>query len=255
MSKTGNVFISIILCGFVGALRWDSGCLRFCHCGGISATLRPPGLGGSRPIFAGAVRHLRRLRTRGHLRSGSHSPWPGKSSRADFFVGTLRHCLSRHSPLRSVQFLKKVFVTTLGIKKDAEQRPNRRPNLVLAASARLGTAAGNWSAWLRRNSVVAAWASLGAGVVSCGGAMLWGLSQVDKVVQEKGTAVFLALLLVSGAGGFAGVKSLFDIRSWWDALLIIPVAVFGILINGFVVIACVAYLCECIAHLLGFGPR
>jgi hypothetical protein len=71
---------------------------------------------------------------------------------------------------------------------------------------------------------------------------------MDMGVKEQGTAVFLVLLLVSGAGGFAGVRSLFGVRSWWDALFIIPVALFGILINGFIV-------CGCIGNLLGFGPR
>jgi len=99
-----------------------------------------------------------------------------------------------------------------------------------------------------RNYVLAAWASLCVGVVSCAGAVLWGLSQVDKVVQEKGTAVFLVLVLLSAAGGFAGVSSLFGIRSWRDALLNIPVALIGILMNGFIGLAC-------ILNLLGFGPR
>ena len=99
-----------------------------------------------------------------------------------------------------------------------------------------------------RNYVLAALASLCVGVVSCGGAVLWGLSQMDMGVKEQGTAVFLVLLLVSGAGGFAGVSSLFGIRSWRGALLIIPVALFGILLNGFII-------CACIGNLLGFGPR
>ncbi len=60
--------------------------------------------------------------------------------------------------------------------------------------------------------------------------------------------MFLVLLLVSGAGGFAGVRSLFGVRSWRDALFIIPAALIGILMNGFIV-------CACIGNLLGFGPR
>ena len=44
--------------------------------------------------------------------------------------------------------------------------------------------------------VLAALGSLCAGIVSVASLGLWGLSQVDKVVQEKGTVVFLALLLV-----------------------------------------------------------
>jgi len=69
-----------------------------------------------------------------------------------------------------------------------------------------------------------------------------------------GTAMSLVLLLVSATGGFAGVRSLFGIRSWWNALFIIPGALFGILINGFIVCACIVNLCAFIVNLLGFSP-
>jgi len=61
-------------------------------------------------------------------------------------------------------------------------------------------------------------------------------------------SIFLVFLLVSAAGSFAGVRSLFGIRSWRNALFIIPVALFGIPINGFIGLTC-------ILNLLGFGPR
>ncbi len=123
----------------------------------------------------------------------------------------------------------------IGMKKDAEQRWKNRCNYVLAA-----------------------WASLCVGVVSFASLGLWGLyyglNHMDGINRGGmgdelvGAAVCLVLLLVSAAGGFAGVRSLFGIRSWWNALFIIPGALFGILINGFIV-------CACIANLLGFSPR
>ncbi len=98
----------------------------------------------------------------------------------------------------------------------------------------------------RRNYVLTAWASLWAGVVNSA-AFAWIIHHTETyggigLSGSRGTVVFLVFLLMSG-GRFRGGKDLFGIRSWWNALFIIPGALFGILINGFMALACFALLC------------
>jgi hypothetical protein len=50
--------------------------------------------------------------------------------------------------------------------------------------------------------------------------------------------LYITLLVVSAMGGFAGIFSLFGIRSWRNALVILPGALLGICVNG-----CNALLC------------
>ncbi len=107
----------------------------------------------------------------------------------------------------------------IGMEKDTEQRWKSRCNYILAA-----------------------WASLCAGVVNFA-AFAWIIHHTETyggigLSGSRGTIVFLLFLLVSAAGGIAGVISLFGIRSWPNALFIIPGALFGILINGFMGLAC-----------------
>jgi len=112
------------------------------------------------------------------------------------------------------------FMRIIGMEKDTEQRSKSRCNYILAA-----------------------WASLCAGVVNFA-AFAWIINHPDGSMRNgRGTVVFLVFLLTSAAGGFAGVRSLFGIRSWWNALFIIPGALFGILINGWMGLACFALLC------------
>jgi hypothetical protein len=88
--------------------------------------------------------------------------------------------------------------------------------------------------------VWAAWASPSVGVAIF--VALWVLIVNHQGARgERPPAVLLfyvVLLLSSAAGGLAGVISLFGIRSWRNALSIIPGALLGICING-----CLALMC------------
>jgi hypothetical protein len=92
----------------------------------------------------------------------------------------------------------------------------------------------------RRIFMVSAWASPSVGVVIASVFWLW-TEYHHGVRGERPPAVLLfyvVLLLASAAAGLAGVISLFGIRSWRDALSIIPGALLGICINGCVVLMC-----------------
>jgi uncharacterized membrane protein len=88
--------------------------------------------------------------------------------------------------------------------------------------------------------VWAAWTSPAAGVVVA--ATLWALMVNHQGARgERPPAVLLVyvlLLLASTAGGLAGVISLFGVRSWRNALSIIPGAVLGICLNGYLAVVC-----------------
>jgi hypothetical protein len=95
--------------------------------------------------------------------------------------------------------------------------------------------------------VWAAWASPSAGVVIA--IALWALVVNHPGARgERPPAVLLlyvVLLLASATGGLAGVISLFGIRSWRNALSIVPGSLLGIGINGYLAFVClVAYTLE-----------
>jgi hypothetical protein len=92
-----------------------------------------------------------------------------------------------------------------------------------------------------------AWPSSAAGVLVA--AALWTLVVNHHSARgERPPAVLLfyvVLLLASTAGGLAGVVSLFGVRSWRTALSIIPGAVLGICLNGYLALVCLlAYALE-----------
>jgi hypothetical protein len=92
----------------------------------------------------------------------------------------------------------------------------------------------------RRIFKVSAWASPSAGVMIASVFWLW-TEYHHGVIGERPPAVLLfyvVLLFVSAAAGLAAVISFFGIRSWRDALSIIPGALLGICINGCVVLMC-----------------
>jgi hypothetical protein len=89
--------------------------------------------------------------------------------------------------------------------------------------------------------VWAAWASPSAGVAIF--VALWVLNVIEQGARGKLPPAVLLLSVVllflsSVAGGLAGVISLFGIRSWRNALSIIPGALLGICINGFLALIC-----------------
>jgi hypothetical protein len=99
----------------------------------------------------------------------------------------------------------------------------------------------------RRFYVLAAWASLFAAVVISVVFWLQGVHHAGTRGERPPAVLlfYLFLFLVSAAGGLAGVISLFGIRSWRNALIIIPGALLGICINGFNAFMCLfAYALE-----------
>jgi lipopolysaccharide export LptBFGC system permease protein LptF len=99
----------------------------------------------------------------------------------------------------------------------------------------------------RRIYVLAAWASPLAAVVISVVLWLWFVNHVGTR-GERAPAVllfYLFLLVSSAAGGLAGIISLFGIRSWGNAVLIVPGALLGICINGCNALMCLyAYALE-----------
>jgi hypothetical protein len=95
--------------------------------------------------------------------------------------------------------------------------------------------------------VLAAWTSpLIAAVISL---ILWQWfvhHEGRRGEQATGVLVFyLFLLLTSALGGLAAVSSFFGIRSWRNALSIVPGALLGICINGYNAVMCLlAYALE-----------
>jgi hypothetical protein len=99
----------------------------------------------------------------------------------------------------------------------------------------------------RRYYVWAAWASTLVAVVVSVVVWLW-ITNHEGRRGERVPAVllfYLVLLSASAVGGLAGVVSLFGIRSRRHAISIIPGALLGICINGYVVFICLlAYALE-----------
>src|SRR4051794_38404733 len=82
----------------------------------------------------------------------------------------------------------------------------------------------------RRFYVVAAWASPAVAMVLALAFWLWVMNHEGRR-GDRPTAALLFYLFVFAAstvGGLAGAVSLFGIRSWWHALLILPGAALGI---------------------------
>ena len=95
--------------------------------------------------------------------------------------------------------------------------------------------------------VWAAWISPSVGAVIA--ATLWVLIVNHQGARgERSPSVllfYIVLLLASAAGGLAAVVSLFGIRSWQDGLSIVPGALLGICINGFLAVVCLlSYVLE-----------
>jgi hypothetical protein len=86
----------------------------------------------------------------------------------------------------------------------------------------------------RRICVLAAWASPVAAAVISVVLWLWFENHEGKVGERESAVLnsYLILLFASGVGGLAAVISLFGIRSWRNALSVIPGALLGICING-----------------------
>jgi hypothetical protein len=103
----------------------------------------------------------------------------------------------------------------------------------------------------RRIYVLAAWASPFAAVVFFTVFWLWGVNHEGRRGERPPAALLFYLLLLSASavGGLAGVISLFGIRSWRHALLIIPGALLGIFLNG-----CIALFCYLAYALEGINP-
>ena len=103
----------------------------------------------------------------------------------------------------------------------------------------------------RRWPVVAAWGS--AAVALAVGLTLWAwLSSHSgtRGVRPPGTVtVYLSLFAVSVAGLMAGVVSLFGIRSWRTAWIVVPGAILGVGAN-----ACVSVLCLLAYAYEGVNP-
>jgi hypothetical protein len=99
----------------------------------------------------------------------------------------------------------------------------------------------------RRLYVVAAWASPAVALVLALAFWLWSMNHQGQR-GDRSTAALLFYLFVfaaSTAGGLAGAVSLFGIRSWRHALLILPGAALGVCANGYLaVIGLLSYALE-----------
>jgi hypothetical protein len=92
----------------------------------------------------------------------------------------------------------------------------------------------------RRIYVWAAWVSLSAGIVISIIFWLW-IWQHEGRRGDRPPAVmlfYLMLLFASVAAGLAGAFSLIGIRSWRDALLIIPASLLGVGVNSYNAFMC-----------------
>ena len=99
----------------------------------------------------------------------------------------------------------------------------------------------------RRIYIVAAWASLLVAIVISIVMWQWIVNH-EGSRGERAPAVllfYLVLLLVSVVGGLAAAISLFGVRSWRNALLIIPGALLAVCINAYNAFICLlAYALE-----------
>jgi hypothetical protein len=85
-----------------------------------------------------------------------------------------------------------------------------------------------------------AWSSALTAVVIAAVVWLWIVIHQGKRGERPGAVLlfYLILLLASAVAGLAGVFSLFGIRSWRNALSIVPGALLGISINSFNAVLC-----------------
>src|SRR5262245_158250 len=87
----------------------------------------------------------------------------------------------------------------------------------------------------RRWPVLAAWGSLIAAVVILFVDWQFETRYLGTRGERPPMVLFfyLALVFASAVGGLAGVISLFGVRSWRNALVILPAALLGIVLNGY----------------------
>lgn len=92
----------------------------------------------------------------------------------------------------------------------------------------------------RRSFVVAAWASPFSAIVISLVLWAWFANHIGTRGERPSAVLifYLVLLGVSALGGLAGVISLFGIRSWRNAMVIVPGALVGLGISG-----CNAFVC------------
>src|SRR5437868_1287403 len=99
----------------------------------------------------------------------------------------------------------------------------------------------------QRIYVMAAWASPFTAVVISVALWLWFVNHQGTRGERSPAALlfYLTLFLVSTLGGLAGFIGLIGVRSWRNALLIIPGALLGICISGYNALMCfLAYALE-----------
>jgi hypothetical protein len=99
----------------------------------------------------------------------------------------------------------------------------------------------------RRIYVFAAWASPLAALAIAGVFWLWIAShQGTRGERQPAVLLFYVILLAASAlAGLAGVFGLFGIRSWSNALLIVPGTLLGVGLSGCNIVMCLlAYALE-----------